>query len=85
MLNDRDPDPYICIVQTDRLIFKYIIGAWLQFVYVSKRTFSSNILLRERFFFVVFVFVFVFPLISSFSILPTGKHTMCRWSGKEVE
>ena len=28
---------------------------------------------------------FSFPSNSSFSILPTGKQTMCRLSGKEVE
>ena len=71
VLNDRDLDPHICILQSDRLIFKYVIGAWLQFVYVSKRTFSSNILLLE----------FSFPSISSFSVLPTSQ-TICEWSGK---
>ena len=56
MLNDRDPDPHIRIVQSDRLISKYVMGAWLQFVYVSKRTFSSNILLPEfSFSFVCFI------------------------------
>ena len=45
VLNDRDPDPFICIVQSDRLISKYVMGAWLQFVYLNKRPFSSNILL----------------------------------------
>ena len=44
MLNDRDRDQHICIVQSDRLIFKYVMSALLQFVYVSKRTSSSNIL-----------------------------------------
>ena len=34
--NDRHPDPHI--VQSDRLVSKYGMGAWLQFVYVSKRT-----------------------------------------------
>ena len=28
---------------------------------------------------------FLSPSISSFSSLPTGKQTTCRWSGKEVE
>ena len=50
MLIDRDPAPHICIVQPDRLISNYLMGAWLQFVYVSKKTFSSNILLVEFFF-----------------------------------
>ena len=74
VLNDRDPYQHICIVQSDRHISKFVMGAWLQFVYVSKRTFSRNILLLE----------FSFPSKSSFSILPIGKQTMCRWSGKEV-
>ena len=47
VLNDRDPDPQIWIVQSDRFISKFILDAWLQFVYVSKTTFSSNILLIE--------------------------------------
>ena len=75
MLNDHDPDPHICIAQFDRLVFKGIKGAWFQIVYVSERTFSSNILFLE----------FSFPSISSFSILLTGKQTMSEWSGKEVE
>ena len=74
VLNDGDPYQHICIVQSDRHISKFVMGAWLQFVYVSKRTFSRNILLLE----------FSFPSKSSFSILPIGKQTMCRWSGKEV-
>ena len=75
MLNDRDPDPRIWIVQSDRLVAKYVTDAWLQFVSVSKRTLSSNSLLLE----------FSFPSNSSFSILPAGRQTMCRWSGEEVE
>ena len=75
MLNDGYPDLHFCIVQSDRLISKYVMGAWLQFVYVSKRTFSSNILSLE----------FSFPSNSSFPILPTGKQAKCRWSGMEVE
>ena len=47
MLNDLDPDPHICIVQSDRLVSKCVMGAWLQFVYGSKRTFSSNLVLPE--------------------------------------
>ena len=43
VMNDRDPDLHVCIMQSDHLIFNYVMGAWLQFVYVSKRTFSSNI------------------------------------------
>ena len=66
MLNDCDPGLHICIVQSDRLIFKYAMGAWLQFVYMNKRTFSSNLLLLE----------FSFPSNFSFSILPTGKQTI---------
>ena len=50
MPNDRDPEPHMCTVQSDRLIFKDAMSAWLQFVYVNKRTFSSNILLLEVFF-----------------------------------
>ena len=72
---DRDPDPHICIMQSDRLVSKYVMSAGLQFVYISKRTFSSNSSLLE----------FSFPSNSSFSILPTGKQTMCKLSGKEVE
>ena len=49
------------------------MGAWLQFVYVSKRTFSSNMLILE------------FSLFSNSLFLPTGKHTVCTWSRKEVE
>ena len=45
MLNDRDTDPQV--VQSDRLVSKYVMGAWLQFVYVSERAFPSNILLLE--------------------------------------
>ena len=47
MLNDLDPNPHICMVQSDRLVSKYLMSTWLQFVYVSNRTFSSNILLLE--------------------------------------
>ena len=75
VLNDGDPDPHIRIAQYDRLISKYVMGAWLQFVYVSERTFSGNILLLE----------FSFLSNSSFSILPAGKQTMCRYNGKKVE
>ena len=45
MLNDHDLNPHICIVQSDHLISTYLMGAWLQFAYMSKRMFSSNILL----------------------------------------
>ena len=45
MLNNRDADSQICTVQSDRLVwYLYIMDAWLQFVYVSKGTFSSYIL-----------------------------------------
>ena len=54
MLNDRDPELHICMVQSDSLISKYVMGAWLQCLYVSNRTFSRNILLLE---FVVVVVV----------------------------
>ena len=48
MLNDGDPDPHFqCAVQFDRQVSKYVMGAWLQFVYVSKKAFSNNILLLE--------------------------------------
>ena len=66
-------DSHICIVQSDRFVSKYVMGAWLQFVYVSKRTFSSNMLILE------------FSLFSNSLFLPTGKHTVCTWSRKEVE
>ena len=66
MLNDRNPDHLYC-ANSDRLISA--IREWLQFDYVSKRTFSSNILLLE----------FSSLSKSSFSILPTGKQTKCRW------
>ena len=36
MLNDRGPNPHVCIVSSDRLISKYV-------------TFSSNILLLDLF------------------------------------
>ena len=42
VLNEHDPDTHTRIVQTDRLDSRYVMGAWLQLVYVSKRTFSSN-------------------------------------------
>ena len=45
--NGRHPDPHICIVQSDRLVSKCVMGTWLQFAYVSKRTISSNILLLQ--------------------------------------
>ena len=51
------------------------MGAWLQFVYASKRTFSSNILLLE----------FSFPSNFSFSNPPTGTQTMCRWTESWME
>ena len=63
MLNDRFPGPHICIVQSDRLIFKHEMGAWLQFVYVSKSTFSSNIFLLE----------FSFPSTSSSPLYQQGS------------
>ena len=44
MLNDRDSDPHMSTVQPDLLSFKFVMGARLQLVYVSKRMFSSNIL-----------------------------------------
>ena len=43
--NDRHPDPHI--VQSDRLVSKYGMGAWLKSVHVSKTTFSTNILLPD--------------------------------------
>ena len=49
--------------------------AWLQFVCMSERTFSGNILLLE----------FSSPSNCSFPILPAGKQMMHRWSRKEVE
>ena len=74
MLNDREPDPHVCIVKYDCLISKDVMGAWLEFVYVSNRTFSSIIFLLE----------FSFPSNSSISILPTGKQTMHGWSRKKL-
>ena len=55
VLNDRDPDPHISIVQSDRLISNYLMGAWLQFVYVSKtkkkkKTFSGKHFVTRVFF-----------------------------------
>ena len=50
MLNNRDAGPYICTEQSGHLVSKSLMGAWLQFVYVSKRTFSSKISPREFFF-----------------------------------
>ena len=47
VLNAWDPDPHICIVQSDRLLSKFVTGDWLQLVYMSKRTSSSNIFLLE--------------------------------------
>ena len=47
LLNDHDPGSHIGVVQSDRLVSKSVTNAWLQFVYVSKRTFSSNILLQH--------------------------------------
>ena len=47
VLKDRDPDPQIFILQSDRFIFEYVMGAWLQFVHVSKRTFAGKTLLPE--------------------------------------
>ena len=63
-LNNRDPDPHICIVQSDSLFFlsfffKYVTEAWLKFVYVSKRTFSRKILLPR------FSFPFDFIILQS--------------------
>ena len=75
MLNNNDPGPHICIVQSERLVSKCVMGAWFQFVDVGKKTFSTNSLLPE----------FFFPLNSSFSILQTGKQKTYRLSGKEVE
>ena len=37
-------------MQSDRPISHYVMGAWLQFIYVSKRIFSSNVLLLRVFF-----------------------------------
>ena len=47
MLNNRDPGQHICIVLSDRLVSKYVMGAWLQFVYMSKKTFLSDIFLPD--------------------------------------
>ena len=47
MPNDPDPDPHICILQSDGLVSKYVLGAWLQFVDGNKRRYSRNILLLE--------------------------------------
>ena len=76
MLNNRDPGPHI-YVQSDRLVSRYVIGnAWLQFVYVSRRTFSSDIWLLH----------FSPPPPPEFFILhSTVKLTICTWSEEEVE
>ena len=50
MLNNNDPGPHICIVQSERLVSKCVMGAWFQFVDVGKKTFSTNSLLSEFFF-----------------------------------
>ena len=47
LLNDHDPGSHIGVVQSDRLVSKSVTNAWLQFVYVSKLTFSSDILLQH--------------------------------------
>ena len=47
VLKDCDLDPHDCIVQFDRLVSKHVMGARLQFVCLSKRTFSSNSLSLE--------------------------------------
>ena len=47
VLNNRDPDPHVCIVKSYHRVSKYVIDTWLQFVYMSKRTFSGNILSPE--------------------------------------
>ena len=46
VLNNRDPGLHICIVQSDHLVFKYVLDTWLQFVYVIKKKFSGNIATR---------------------------------------
>ena len=63
MLSDRDPDPHVCIEQSDRPVFKHVMGAWLQFVYFSKKAFSSNVLLLE----------FSFPLPEFFVLHSTSR------------
>ena len=55
MRNGRDPEPHICIVQSDRLVSKYAVRACLQFVHTHKGTFSSNILLLQFSFHLDFV------------------------------
>ena len=74
--NNRDPDSHVCIVQSDRFVSKYLMGAWLQCV--STRA-------RQRFKETFYYQSFLYPWKSSFPSLPTGKQTMCRLSGKEVE
>ena len=39
----------ICIVQSDCLLSKHVMGACFQFVHVRKRTFSSTILSLDYF------------------------------------
>ena len=46
-MNDSDPNAVICIVQSDRLVSQHVMDARLQFVYVSKRMFSHQILLLQ--------------------------------------
>ena len=55
MRNGRDPEPHICIVQSDRLVSKYAVRACLQFVHTHKGTFSGNILLLQFSFLLEFV------------------------------
>ena len=61
MLNNRDPGPHICAVQSNHHVSKYAMGAWLQFVCVSKRKCRANFFLLE----------FSFPL--DFFILHSTK------------
>ena len=75
MLNEHDPDTHTRIVQTDRLDSRYVMGAWLQLVYVSKRTFSSNFF---------FFFSDSFHPASNSSYQQGSRRCACRWSGKEV-
>ena len=75
MLNDRDSEPHILVVQSDRPVSKYVMVVWLQFcLRERKKVFKEHLVTRA--FFVLKLFTLHFT---------TGKQTMNTWSGKAVE
>ena len=86
-------------MRSDNLIFKYVMGTWLQFVHTfALCSLKSYFQIRngylvavcsreqEGHFKVGFVTIaFFFPGMFHSPIQPTVKQTMCRSSGKEVE